>query len=43
MEVGRVVLVNYGPDAGKLAVIVEVIDLNRVRGRPDDKVDSGLT
>ncbi|KAI9025575.1 60S ribosomal protein L14 [Hyaloraphidium curvatum] len=29
VEVGRVVLVNYGPDAGKLAVIVEVIDHNR--------------
>jgi large subunit ribosomal protein L14e len=24
------VLVNYGPDAGKLAVIVEIIDQNRV-------------
>ncbi|KAI9597549.1 putative 60S ribosomal protein L14 [Syncephalis fuscata] len=30
VEVGRVVLVNYGPDAGKLAVIVDIIDHNRV-------------
>ncbi|KAI8616905.1 ribosomal protein L14-domain-containing protein [Chytriomyces sp. MP71] len=26
VEVGRVVLVNYGPDAGKLAVIVDIVD-----------------
>ncbi|KAJ3340211.1 hypothetical protein HDU93_007301 [Gonapodya sp. JEL0774] len=30
VEVGRVVLLNYGPDAGKLAVIVDIIDHNRV-------------
>ncbi|WWD21602.1 hypothetical protein CI109_106088 [Kwoniella shandongensis] len=29
VEVGRVVLVNDGPSAGKLAVIVEIIDHNR--------------
>eukprot|EP00744_Colponema_vietnamica_P000134 GILI01000253.1.p2 GENE.GILI01000253.1~~GILI01000253.1.p2 ORF type:complete len:135 (+),score=41.95 GILI01000253.1:64-468(+) len=29
VEIGRVVLVNYGPDAGKLAVIIDVIDQNR--------------
>ncbi|KAI8363524.1 60S ribosomal protein L14 [Mortierella sp. GBAus27b] len=29
VEVGRVVLINYGPDAGKLAVIVDIIDHNR--------------
>ncbi|KAI8997302.1 60S ribosomal protein L14e [Pilobolus umbonatus] len=29
VEVGRVVLVNHGPSAGKLAVIVEIIDHNR--------------
>ncbi|WVO16695.1 hypothetical protein L204_104376 [Cryptococcus depauperatus] len=29
VEVGRVVLVNEGPSAGKLAVIVEIIDHNR--------------
>jgi large subunit ribosomal protein L14e len=31
VEVGRVVLVNDGPSAGKLATIVEIIDHNRVR------------
>jgi len=30
VEIGRVVLINYGPDHGKLAVIIEVIDHNRV-------------
>ncbi|KAG5458809.1 MAG: 60S ribosomal protein L14e, partial [Olpidium bornovanus] len=30
VEVGRVVLLNHGPYAGKLAVIVEIIDHNRV-------------
>jgi hypothetical protein len=30
VEVGRVVLVNDGPNAGKLAVIAEIIDHNRV-------------
>ncbi|KXS21383.1 hypothetical protein M427DRAFT_142455 [Gonapodya prolifera JEL478] len=29
VEVGRVVLLNYGPDSGKLAVIVDIIDHNR--------------
>ncbi|GAA5959669.1 hypothetical protein JCM21900_002152 [Sporobolomyces salmonicolor] len=29
VEVGRVVLLNDGPDAGKLATIVEIIDHNR--------------
>ncbi|GAA5809052.1 hypothetical protein MFLAVUS_002455 [Mucor flavus] len=29
VEVGRVVLINYGTDAGKLAVIVDIIDHNR--------------
>ncbi|KAJ1993854.1 hypothetical protein H4R33_000490 [Dimargaris cristalligena] len=29
VESGRVVLVNFGPDAGKLAVIVDIIDHNR--------------
>ena len=31
VQVGRVVLVNYGPDEGKLAVIVDVVDQSRVR------------
>ncbi|KAJ3187561.1 hypothetical protein HK101_009363 [Irineochytrium annulatum] len=30
VEVGRVVLVNYGPDAGKLAIIVDIVDHSRV-------------
>lgn len=31
VEVGRVVLVNDGPSEGKLAVITEIIDHNKVR------------
>jgi large subunit ribosomal protein L14e len=31
VEVGRVVLINQGEFAGKLAVIVEIIDHNKVR------------
>lgn len=34
VEVGRVVLLNDGPSAGKLATIVEIIDHNRVRLTP---------
>lgn len=30
VEVGRVIRINYGPDSGKLAIIVEVFDHNRV-------------
>ena len=30
VEVGRVALINYGPDAGKLATILEIIDGKRV-------------
>ncbi|KAI8906367.1 ribosomal protein L14-domain-containing protein [Gorgonomyces haynaldii] len=30
VEVGRVVMLTYGPDYGKLAVIVEIIDHGRV-------------
>ena len=29
VEVGRVVLVNYGPEAGKLATIIDVVDQNK--------------
>ncbi|KAG2174773.1 hypothetical protein INT43_005835 [Umbelopsis isabellina] len=29
VEVGRVVLINYGADAGKLAVIVDILDHSR--------------
>ena len=28
VEIGRVVFVNYGPEEGKLAVIVDVVDIN---------------
>ena len=31
VEVGRVVLINYGPDNGKLATIIDVVDAKRVR------------
>ncbi len=31
VQVGRVVLINYGPLEGKLAVIVDIIDNNKVR------------
>jgi len=31
VEIGRVVLINYGPDAGKLATIIDVVDNKRVR------------
>ena len=30
VEVGRVVKVNYGPDEGKLAVVVEILNDKRV-------------
>lgn len=30
VEVGRVALINYGPDAGKLCVILEIVDQKRV-------------
>merc|ERR1719198_2750718 len=30
VEIGRVCLITYGPDSGKLATIVNVIDNNRV-------------
>jgi large subunit ribosomal protein L14e len=31
VEIGRVALVNYGKEYGRLVVIVDVIDQNRVR------------
>ena len=30
VEIGRVALINYGPDAGKLATIIDVVDSRRV-------------
>lgn len=41
VEVGRVVLVNDGPSAGKLAVIAEIIDHNRVSGFALNRVLDG--
>ncbi|CAM9861869.1 unnamed protein product, partial [Pylaiella littoralis] len=43
VEIGRVVLVNYGPDEGKLAVILDVADNNKalVEG-PDTGVERQL-
>lgn len=29
VSVGRVVLINYGPDAGKIATIIDVVDENK--------------
>lgn len=34
VEIGRVVMISYGPETGKLATIVDVVDQNRVRGAP---------
>ena len=31
VEIGRVALINYGPEYGKLVVITDVVDQNRVR------------
>jgi len=31
VEVGRVALINYGPDNGKLCTIIDVVDSNKVR------------
>jgi large subunit ribosomal protein L14e len=30
VEVGRVVLINYGPDVGKVATIIDIVDSKRV-------------
>ena len=30
VQIGRVVFITYGPDAGKLAVVTDVIDHSRV-------------
>eukprot|EP01036_Dinobryon_divergens_P023163 gene23162-31482_t len=30
VEVGRVVLINFGPDAGKLATVIDVVDSKRI-------------
>ena len=28
-EIGRVALINYGPDSGKLAIIIDIVDQNK--------------
>ena len=38
VEIGRVALINYGPDCGKLVVISDVVDQNRVREREDHQL-----
>jgi len=37
VEIGRVCLINYGPDAGKLCTIIDIVDANKclVEGPPD--------
>lgn len=30
MEVGRVVLINYGEETGKLATVIDIVDSKRV-------------
>jgi ribosomal protein L14E/L6E/L27E len=39
VEIGRVAMVNYGAEYGKLVVISDVVDQNKVntRGQPDGK------
>jgi hypothetical protein len=41
VEIGRVAMVNYGPDYGKLVVISDVVDQNRVRGVEETSWDHG--
>nr|GMC48397.1 60S ribosomal protein L14-1 [Ipomoea batatas] len=42
VEIGRVALVNYGKDYGKLVVIVDVIDQNRALVDAPDMVRSQM-
>ncbi len=35
VEIGRIALVNYGEEYGKLVVITDVVDQNRVGWRPE--------
>jgi hypothetical protein len=39
VEIGRVAMVNYGADYGKLVVISDVVDQNRVSGDAEMGVD----
>lgn len=38
VQIGRVALVNYGPEYGTLVVVTDVIDQNRVRARRTSRV-----
>ena len=42
VEVGRVVLINYGPLAGRLAVIVEIINTSKLLYLSSDLINSIL-
>ncbi|CAI0385806.1 unnamed protein product [Linum tenue] len=42
VEIGRVALINYGKDYGKLVVIVDVVDQNRALVDAPDMVRSQL-
>uniref|UniRef100_A0A2P2LFF4 60S ribosomal protein L14 n=1 Tax=Rhizophora mucronata TaxID=61149 RepID=A0A2P2LFF4_RHIMU len=39
VEIGRVALINYGKEHGKLVVIVDVVDQNRVPPSPRFQTD----
>ena len=38
VEVGRVVLINYGPDAGKLATVIDIVDQNKCLVEGPDEI-----
>ena len=42
VEIGRVALVNYGEQYGKLCVIMDVLDHNRVSRMPSHAADATL-
>lgn len=39
VEIGRVAYVSFGPNAGKLVAIVDVIDQNRVSAFAESRID----
>ena len=41
VEIGRVAMINYGDDYGKLCVIMDVLDHNRVRTFPPSQAVPG--
>ena len=38
VEVGRVVLINYGPEAGKLATVIDIVDQSCCNGRGGQRI-----